>query len=600
MKIYSLTGFPSALTGSFTGSFFGDGSGLTGTDSGSWDGDFVGSAKITGSLSLSGSFKDQESSPGTAGQVLSSTVSGSQWVDVEDPDAVTGSGNVGTIPKWATTTSLGNSIITEAASAITVGGAATFSNIVRIYNYTLSSDFGTGYNISLGVSANGATDKGINFGWNTTSDFGFIGAVHNATGWKSLVLQPVNGTVGIRTSTPSTSYVLDVGGATRIQGAVTSKDLNVIDTYANDPLIKLATNTSGNAEVQIRTATTTYNPGIGIVTSGFDFNLFTNNTTRLTISSTGDATFNGNILSNGGEIFSKINGGATAAVVKIGSGATWQLRSNPITGTNSYGLDIISGVATPLVRLSISSGGDVLINATSRANVYDTNFKTLSIASTVSDKASIIELIGTRGAGGNQNGMIHFLNNSAAMTETSQISGLTAAGTNGHLGGVIGFNTKEHNGSLRRVAQFTDSGNLLFALSGKGIVFNQSAGSGTSTSETLDAYEEGTWTGTQVNDGVGLSNTGSYTRIGNTVFFKIYIAGNITSAGLASITGLPYGANNNNGYNIFSYVHGGSLANSRGGYISGTTLIPLTNGGTGGVDWVTGNVSSMFSGTYTI
>ena len=82
MKIYSLTGFPSALTGSFTGSFFGDGSGLTGTDSGSWDGDFVGSAKITGSLSLSGSFKDQESSTGTAGQVLSSTVSGSQWVDV--------------------------------------------------------------------------------------------------------------------------------------------------------------------------------------------------------------------------------------------------------------------------------------------------------------------------------------------------------------------------------------------------------------------------------------------------------------------------------------------------------------------------------------
>ena len=39
-------------------------------------------SQITGSISLSGSFKDQESSSGTAGQVLSSTVSGSQWVDV--------------------------------------------------------------------------------------------------------------------------------------------------------------------------------------------------------------------------------------------------------------------------------------------------------------------------------------------------------------------------------------------------------------------------------------------------------------------------------------------------------------------------------------
>jgi hypothetical protein len=117
---------------------------------------------------------------------------------------------------------------------------------------------------------------------------------------------------------------------------------------------------------------------------------------------------------------------------------------------------------------------------------------------------------------------------------------------------------------------------------------------------TLDAYEEGTWTGTQVNDGVGLSSTGSYTRIGNTVFFKIYIGGTTTSAGLASVTGLPYSASSSNGYNIFSYVHGSSLANSRGGYISGTTLIPLTNGGTGGVDWVVGSVISMFSGTYTI
>jgi len=149
-------------------------------------------SQITGSISLSGSFKDQENSPGTSGQVLSSTVSGSQWVDIEDPDAVTGTGTVGTIPKWATTTSLGNSIITEAASAITVGGAATFS------------------------------------------------------------------------------------------GAV-----NVIDAYANDPLIKLATNTSGNAEVQIRTATTSYNPGIGVVTSGYNFNIFTENTPRLTISSGG-------------------------------------------------------------------------------------------------------------------------------------------------------------------------------------------------------------------------------------------------------------------------------------------------------------------------
>ena len=69
--------------------------------------------------------------------------------------------------------------------------------------------------------------------------------------------------------------------------SATFSDLIVTDTYANDPLIKLATTTSGNVEVQIRTATTTYNAGIGVVTSGYDFGFFTNNTTRMTITSAG-------------------------------------------------------------------------------------------------------------------------------------------------------------------------------------------------------------------------------------------------------------------------------------------------------------------------
>jgi len=57
--------------------------------------DITGSLQTTGSISLSGSFKDQENSPGTAGQVLSSTVSGSQWVDV-------GGSGIGDVTKTGT------------------------------------------------------------------------------------------------------------------------------------------------------------------------------------------------------------------------------------------------------------------------------------------------------------------------------------------------------------------------------------------------------------------------------------------------------------------------------------------------------------------
>ena len=80
-------------------------------------------SQITGSISLSGSFKDQESSSGTAGQVLSSTVSGSQWVDAADSGAITGTGTTGTLTKWTTGGEvIGNSIITEGSSKINISG----------------------------------------------------------------------------------------------------------------------------------------------------------------------------------------------------------------------------------------------------------------------------------------------------------------------------------------------------------------------------------------------------------------------------------------------------------------------------------------------
>jgi hypothetical protein len=84
------------------------------------------------------------------------------------------------------------------------------------------------------------------------------------------------------TNTIGNSIISDNGTTASILGK-----LSVTNTYALDPLISLATTTSGNVEVQLRTATTTYNAGIGVVTSGYDFGLFTSNTTRMTITSAG-------------------------------------------------------------------------------------------------------------------------------------------------------------------------------------------------------------------------------------------------------------------------------------------------------------------------
>jgi hypothetical protein len=100
-----------------------------------------------------------------------------------------------------------------------------------------------------------------------------------------------------------------------------------------------------------------------------------------------------------------------------------------------------------------------------------------------------------------------------------------------------------------------------------GVVFGDAGGSGTSTSNTLDSYEEGTWTPTYVPSSGSFtsvtyaSTNGEYTKIGNTVYFTFYIQTNAITVGSASgsvkIGGLPFtpsGGTTSNG--------GGTVTNS--------------------------------------
>jgi hypothetical protein len=97
------------------------------------------------------------------------------------------------------------------------GTSANFSTglsvgtILTVYGYSLSGDFGAGYSISAGFGASGAVARGINLGWNTTSDVAFIGAAHNGQSWKSISLQPIGGSLLVGTITDNGSK-LQVNG----------------------------------------------------------------------------------------------------------------------------------------------------------------------------------------------------------------------------------------------------------------------------------------------------------------------------------------------------------------------------------------------------
>lgn len=91
------------------------------------------------------------------------------------------------------------------------------------------------------------------------------------------------------------------------------------------------------------------------------------------------------------------------------------------------------------------------------------------------------------------------------------------------------------------------SGVNLVLASGKGIDFSATSnGSGTTSSEILSDYEEGTFTPVVAGDGVAgvgtyTTQVGSYTKIGNRVFFSINLNWTAhTGTGNLKITGLPF------------------------------------------------------------
>jgi hypothetical protein len=147
---------------------------------------------------------------------------------------------------------------------------------------------------------------------------------------------------------------------------------------------------------------------------------------------------------------------------------------------------------------------------------------------------------------------------------------------------------------------------------GTGITF-PAAQSASSNANTLDDYEEGTWTPVFASDGgsiTGGSKYASYTKVGNVVSIQIFIGGPFTvsspSGGL-TITGFPFsaGATNPNGIAAFGTacysMNAGAYSISIEMASSGTTgyIFNFANGSrSDGASYVNANTQILIGGTY--
>jgi len=183
------------------------------------------------------------------------------------------------------------------------------------------------------------------------------------------------------------------------------------------------------------------------------------------------------------------------------------------------------------MSVTINGSGSITGVSTLTGNIgINTNpVKTLHVNATAENQYAIARI-----SGRNRGGQLEFC------TDATKTSGMYSPTSTDALVFFTGAAETE-------AARFNSSGNLAFP-SGQGIDFSATSdGSGTTTSELLDDYEEGTWTPVLAGESTAgtwtpdAATSGIYTKIGNIVYCQMTCSGTLAgAAGLPTVLGLPF------------------------------------------------------------
>ena len=104
----------------------------------------TGDVSIAGDLTVDGAILDSNGVPGASGQILSSTVTGTDWVSLSEISGVDGSGTANYIPKWTDGDTIGNSVVYDDGTNVGIGTDSISSiagqKVLELYN---NNDYAT-------------------------------------------------------------------------------------------------------------------------------------------------------------------------------------------------------------------------------------------------------------------------------------------------------------------------------------------------------------------------------------------------------------------------------------------------------------------------
>jgi len=182
---------------------------------------------LTGNISISGTYGDTSGDVGTAGQVLSSTGTGTNWVDNVD-----GSGTLNTVAKWTPDgNTLGDSNITDNGTTINITSAASY--------FEVRASGGSEFQTNVLFTARATTDNilhiddGLEDGLANAGGSGQIlsststgvlwidqlpsGLVYKGT-WDALTNATADGPLASGVGTPGNYYIVKIAGTTNLDG----------------------------------------------------------------------------------------------------------------------------------------------------------------------------------------------------------------------------------------------------------------------------------------------------------------------------------------------------------------------------------------------
>ena len=349
-----------------------------------------------------------------------------------------------------------------------------------------------------------------------------------------------SGRVGIGTSSPSA--VLDSRGGVNSTHAVFTGQANrglaisTTNTLSNDDGVVYNAQTAGSGKHIFQTAGA---EAMRIDSSG-----------NLIVGGTTDSAASSITLQNDGDIRGVLASGAggdtlISAISGVSNG--YQIS---VDASNNQTYKWHNGGTQSMI---LDSSGNLLVNRSSAFTTAKTEIQsdagdplTLALNSIDSDGniLSFYKAGSTVGSIGSVAGVISYM----VFDPRTSGSGLTGVGQT--------IRPTDENGAYDDAAIDLGSSGVRFKdlyLSG-GVVFGDAGGSGTSTSNTLDSYEEGTFTPTAFgNSTAGTttygSQTGSYTKVGDTVHVDIYISWTaMTGTGDLRIGGLPFTSSSASNY----------------------------------------------------